>query len=90
MAQTETPAETRRQVAERLANEFCDRGDVVSEEYFAAFVDAIETALNNQREIDAKKAERARLPRHFQWGRDAMEQFNFGKERAAKAIREGR
>lgn len=28
----------------------------------------------------------AKLPAHYRWGQDAMEQFNVGKERAAKAI----
>ena len=35
----------------------------------------------------AVAAELAELPAHFQWGDDAMEQFNFGKKRAAIAIR---
>jgi hypothetical protein len=34
--------------------------------------------------IDA--AQTAQLPAGYQWGRDAMESFNFGKERAATAI----
>ena len=29
----------------------------------------------------------ATLPERYQWGDDAMEQFNFGKQRAAEAIR---
>lgn len=37
--------------------------------------DAAEAALN------------AQLPNGYQWGEDAMEQFNFGKQRAADAIR---
>lgn len=53
-------------------------------------VDAIDKALQAEREQCAKRAESARLPRGYQWGHDAMEQFNFGKERAAKAIREGK
>lgn len=35
----------------------------------------------------ARAATSARLPKGYQWGHDAMEQFNFGKERAADAIR---
>jgi hypothetical protein len=35
----------------------------------------------------AKIAEAAQLPPEYQWGSDAMEQFNFGKKRAAEAIR---
>lgn len=35
----------------------------------------------------AQAAASAQLPAHFQWGHDATEQFEFGKERAADAIR---
>jgi hypothetical protein len=35
----------------------------------------------------AQAAEDAKLPPEYQWGHDAMEQFNFGKRRAAEAIR---
>lgn len=52
---------------------------------------AIKAARADERakamEEAAQRAERARLPRGYRWGHDAMEQFNFGKERAAKAIR---
>lgn len=34
----------------------------------------------------ADLARNATLPSHFNWGSDAMEQFDFGKERAADAI----
>lgn len=34
----------------------------------------------------ARYAREARLPGHYQWGRDAMESFKVGKERAALAI----
>jgi hypothetical protein len=37
-------------------------------------------------EAAAQVARDAKLPSHFRWGHNAMEQFNFGKERAAKAI----
>lgn len=40
-----------------------------------------------ERACCAQAAERAVLPDHYQWGHDAMEQFDFGKERAAAAIR---
>lgn len=49
--------------------------------------DRIAQALAEQREADAKKALAAKLPKGYQWGRDAMESFNYGKERAAAAIR---
>jgi hypothetical protein len=39
------------------------------------------------REEFAKAAENAKLPEHFQWGKDAMEQFEFGKKCAAQVIR---
>ena len=32
-------------------------------------------------------SKQAQLPEQYRWGHDAMEQFNFGKERAAVAIR---
>lgn len=35
----------------------------------------------------ARACEGAQLPDHFRWGRDAMEQFNFGKKRCAEAVR---
>lgn len=35
----------------------------------------------------AKAAEAAQLPPGYQWGDDAMEQFDFGKARTAHAIR---
>ena len=35
----------------------------------------------------AQAALNAQLPDHYRWGNDAMEQFNFGKKRAADAIR---
>ena len=34
----------------------------------------------------AKAAREAQLPAGYQWGEDAMESFNFGKERAALAV----
>lgn len=39
-------------------------------------------------EIVVKAAENASLPDHYRWGEDAMEAFNFGKTRAALAVRE--
>lgn len=45
---------------------------------FAMFREGFEAA--------AKVAREAKLPTGYLWGRDAMEQFDFGKERAAKAI----
>lgn len=36
----------------------------------------------------AQAAENAGLPSNFHWGEDAMESFNFGKKRAADAIRQ--
>lgn len=56
--------------------------------------DAIDSALRQReqevRAEDAKLARNAKLPRGYQWGHDAMEQFNFGKERAALAIEKKR
>ena len=44
-------------------------------------------AVAEERDACAAAAEAAQLPNHYQWGHDAMEQFDFGKERAAAAIR---
>lgn len=44
-------------------------------------------AAELEREACAVAAEAARLPDHFRWGSEAMEQFDFGKERAGEAIR---
>lgn len=44
-------------------------------------------AQETERERHAKAAMKAKLPKGYQWGHDAMEQFNFGKKRAADAIR---
>lgn len=61
------------------------------DEAVAAIAQGLRTAkaegAREEREACAGDAERARLPKGYQWGRDAMEQFNFGKERAALAIR---
>jgi hypothetical protein len=55
-----------------------------------ATTDAIDAALTkaiaDERGACAQAAKDARLPKGYQWGHDAMEQFNFGKERAALAI----
>lgn len=40
-----------------------------------------------ERERCAEAALSAQLPTHYIWGRDAMGQFEFGKKRAAGAIR---
>lgn len=56
----------------------------------SALYDIVEATLTDERERCARLAQRAQLPRGFQWGRDAMEQFNFGKERARKAILRGK
>lgn len=50
-----------------------------SAERAAGFAEGVEAA--------AKAALAAGLPDGYDWGRDAMEQFDFGKERAAVAIR---
>lgn len=50
--------------------------------------DALLAAGWVHRDEAAKIAEGATLPEHFIWGNDAMEQFNFGKERAALAVTE--
>lgn len=48
---------------------------------------ALREATAAERERCAQTAVEATLPDGFQWGRGAMEQFNFGKKRAAHAIR---
>jgi hypothetical protein len=68
-------------VEERLqaALEAWPPGDHVLTLMRAAYAMALEDA--------AATAEEAKLPQHYQWGEDAMEQFDFGKRRAANAIR---
>lgn len=53
----------------------------------ANIVSDIAMAIDDERERCARAAESAKLPRRYQWGHDAMEQFNFGKDRAAATIR---
>lgn len=62
----------------------------ISDAALSALYDIVEAALTAERERCSRLAERAQLPRGYQWGHDAMEQFNFGKERARKAILRGR
>lgn len=85
---------TTREVAEQIIKD-CPRlsagpYDTSRELYLPALTDSIDRALQSEREQCARRAMSARLPRGYEWGHDAMEQFNFGKERAAKAIREGK
>jgi chromosome condensin MukBEF complex kleisin-like MukF subunit len=47
---------------------------------------ALSTARADALEEAAKVALSAKLPKDYQWGHDAMESFDFGKERAATAI----
>lgn len=75
---------TIRERAEQLAKDILLPWEV-EQSYVVNVTEMIEKAL----EKCATLAEQAKLPRGFQWGHDAMEQFNFGKERAAAAIREG-
>ena len=79
--------ETRREVAERIVRETML---VVPGKIADRYIAAIEAALIDEVERCARLAERAQLPRGYQWGRDAMEQFNFGKERARQAILRGK
>lgn len=57
--------------------------------FVEAITAALTTARREQAERDAQLAESANLPHGYLWGRNAMESFNFGKERAAAAIRAG-
>lgn len=66
-------------------NYLCEHGYGAS-----AMPNQIEEAIARERERCRLAAISAQLPSHYQWGHDAMEQFNFGKERAAQAIEEGR
>lgn len=47
----------------------------------------IADAKAEQIEVDAKVAEGAKLPEHYQWGWDAIDHFTFGTSRAASEIR---
>lgn len=48
--------------------------------------ESVKTIENRVKKECAARALAAKLPDNFRWGADAMEQFDFGKERAAKAI----
>jgi hypothetical protein len=48
---------------------------------------SLQEAQDRAFEKAATAAEAATLPDGFQWGREAMESFNFGKKRASLAIR---
>lgn len=52
----------------------------------AGYAKGLADGRREERERCAKVALAAKLPPHYQWGRDAMEQFEFGKKRAADAI----
>lgn len=54
----------------------------------AVIAQEVAKAVKAEREACAIAADRAELPPRYQWGEDAMEQFDFGKERAAVAIRD--
>jgi hypothetical protein len=79
-----------REIAQGIVGQFYINEDG----YFVAdperIADAIDAALRRYeqevRAADATIARAAKLPRGFQWGHDAMEQFDFGRERAALAI----
>ncbi|MGI9489160.1 MAG: hypothetical protein ACR2RF_25395 [Geminicoccaceae bacterium] len=49
-------------------------------------LERLQAELAEARAQDVEAARSANLPDGYQWGDDAMEQFNFGKERAAQAI----
>lgn len=48
---------------------------------------AVTDAKAEQIETDARIAEGAKLPEHYQWSWDAIDHFTFGTSRAASAIR---
>ena len=94
---TSAPPPTDREIAELIADNYSGAGGLHP---FLSFTDRmwlryqIEFALaakriateRETRAADVKAARDAELPAGYQWGRDAMEQFNFGKKRAALAI----
>lgn len=53
----------------------------------ADFIDRLSTDRDSVIEECAKVADAAKLPDGYRWGAEAMEQFDFGKECAAAAIR---
>lgn len=69
----------------KLVIEAHDRAVVGS--YFAPFATAKAKARLKALEDAVRAASTAKLPPNYKWGRDAMEAFNFGKARAALAIR---
>lgn len=70
--------------AERLNKLLQERGGELRSATYAA---DLASARAKERERCALAAIDATLPTHYQWGRDALEQFVFGKKRAAGAIR---
>lgn len=48
---------------------------------------ALDAAWRRGIEEAARVAGSAKLPEHYRWGHDAMEQFTFGLRRAVEAIR---
>lgn len=74
-------------IVERLRNDPVDRAlcyqAAATIEALRAENERLRGALDNAASI----AENATLPDGFRWGRDAMESFNFGRKRAALAVR---
>lgn len=65
-------------------------GGIIVKRIAALLLRVEESERDRLREVLAKAAdaaESATLPDGYQWGDDAMESFNFGKERAAEAVR---
>lgn len=59
----------------------------VAERVVAEVSRLVEKLVLEEREACAAVARDAPLPDSFAWGREAMEQYDFGRERAAEAIR---
>jgi hypothetical protein len=81
-----------REIAEELVTAYfkagapADFARATSHTLVKAVDTALTKAIADERAACARAAKNAKLPKGFQRGHDAMEQFNFGKERAALAI----
>ena len=72
---------------ERIAREFIALHGLSRHIYNSTLATLIAQAEARGMERAAMSALNAKLPDGYLWGRDAMEQFRFGKARAAEAIR---
>jgi hypothetical protein len=83
MTEQEAALERSREILTRLADEVATQALLFDQEIADAIQEAVERTIE-QCELAAR---RAKLPPNFQWGEEARDNFDFGKEQAARAIR---